>query len=151
MGNPAEFEHYKKYPMCGFCTNAWDIIYQRSRHLTSPVVWVGEYCPVGGCDPEVWDYLNSTTMWPKGFKVSKKTGMPNWDKLPNLPDHDDRVFHKRKTDGPNAKWRRTSNALLKKAIEAHEAFRLEDPTDRAEWDDEEDVTQPVDLADADIW
>lgn len=154
MGDPTKFEHYARYPMCGFCTNAWDIIYQRMRTHTNPEEWLN-YCPVHGCDPDVWDYINLTTHWPKGWKVFRETGMPNWKKMPPKPTPDDRVFHKRATDGLNAKWRRTSNALLNKAQDAKADHKMIDPVDLAEWDDA-DAAPPVqllvaDLDDDDLW
>jgi len=116
--------------------------------------WLSK-CPVGGCDPDVWDHVNMTTHWPKGWKVSRTTGLPNRAKLPPVPEHDDRTYHKRKTEGPNAKWRRTANVLDNQAIAARAARRLEDPTDRAEWDEDVEVAKPAilvpSLEDDDLW
>lgn len=140
--------------MCGFCQNVWDLIYQRRRLTTDPERWLA-MCPVSGCDPDVWDYLNRTTHWPKGWKVFRATNMPVWSKLPPPPETDDRVYHKRKTEGHNAKWRRTANLLDGRAIAAAHARRLEDPVDRAEWDEEVVPSKPAllvaSLEDDDLW
>jgi hypothetical protein len=136
--------------MCGFCQNVWDLIYQRRQMTTDCERWLA-LCPAGGCDPDVWDHINRTTHWPKGWKVYKNTRQPNWSKLPPPPETDDRVYHKRKTDGPNAKWRRFSRVLDNAAIAARAAYREEDPVDRAEWDEEEKPSKVIDLDDDDLW
>lgn len=153
-GDPTKLDHYESYPVCGFCVNAWDIVYQRRRALTSPEQWLG-YCKVNGCDPDIWDYINLTTHWPKGWKVFRESGIPNWKKLPAPPPFDDRVYHRRESDGQNAKWRKVMNTLSVRAQERKADRRMIDPVDLAEWD--EDASDPApallvaDLDDDDLW
>src|SRR4051794_1839621 len=101
MGNPAQLKHYANYPVCGFCINAWDIVYQRTRSNTSAARWV-DYCKVVGCDPDIWDYLDMETGWPKGWPMKGEPEMPDWDKLPKPPEQDNRVYHKRRDSSPTA-------------------------------------------------
>jgi hypothetical protein len=153
MSNPATFEHYAHYPVCGYCINAWDIVYQRMRMSTSPAQWV-DYCKVFGCDPDIWDYLDPETGWPRDWPMVGEPEVPKWSNLPIPPDPDNRVYHKRDNDGQNAPWRKVGRALTNKAIEARADFNMIDPVDRAEWDDDEDNVVELlvaDLSDADLW
>lgn len=145
--DPTKFDHYVSYPVCGFCMSAWDIIFQRMRALTSPQRFV-EWCKVGGCDPDVWDYIDDRSGWPYGWKLIAQPSVPDvpirvkWKLLPEPPEFDDRVYHKRSPDskGPNEPWRRTSTQLLKQAQAKAERKRNGDFV--IEWDDDEDEDNP---------
>lgn len=86
--------HYYRLPICGFCQNAWDMLFQRPPWASrpgsmSPGEWVN-LCPVGGCDPDVWDYLNEFTGEPNGVK----------------PKGNNATYHRRLTDDHSAAWRK---------------------------------------------
>jgi hypothetical protein len=138
MSNVTQFEHYMRYPMCGYCNSAWDVIYQRLRMHTSPEQWLG-YCPVGGCDPDIWDYIDERTGWPLKWKMQPNGFRPRWDKLPPIPDYDDRCYHKRGGDGPSEPWRKVSAKLLRIAQERSAAKRGIS-VEELEWDDDEEPT-----------
>lgn len=163
--NPTKFEHYVHYPVCGFCTTAWDVIFQRLRSITSPARWV-EYCKWGGCDPDVWDYINEKSGWPYGWKLIAQPTVVHepirvrWDQLPEPPEYDDRVYHKRSPDstGPAEPWRKVSAKLLRQAQERAE--RLKNGDFEIVWDDEEEdfdeasvypVAEDQDTDDGDNW
>lgn len=147
--DPTKFEHYVHYPVCGFCMTAWDLIFQRLRSITSPQRFV-EWCKVGGCDPDVWDYIDERSGWPYGWKliaqptVATQPIRVKWNKLPEPPEYDDRVYHKRSPDskGPSEPWRRTSAQLLKKAQEKNERKRNGEFVIEWDGDDDEDE-EPV--------
>ena len=156
--NPTQFEHYMHYPICGHCTTAWDIIYKRQRaHTYSPRFWL-EKCRFGGCDPDVWDYLDDSTGWPLGWKI--RGGHPVWKQVVKVvpPDPDPRVFHKREfynDANPHAPWRTMSARLLKMAQEQSALRRNGVPDDQIKWDDD-DYAEPdeptvADPDDDDIW
>jgi hypothetical protein len=155
LGDPTRFEHYNHYPVCGYCLNAWNIIYQRWVSALSPVEWL-HYCRHNGCDPDVWDYINRATGWPKGFKVGRQSGKPNLTKLPPVPEYDPRVFHKRDPQdefSSQARWRKNSDALIRKAQDYRATLRGVSPVELAEWDEPESEEPEllVDLSDPDIW
>lgn len=169
MSDATQFKHYMSYPMCGFCTNAWDIIYARQRSGLSCEQWLDK-CKVGGCDPDVWEYIDTRTGWPLGWKIDKATGRPKVyqdEKLEiPIPEYDDRVFHMRKPDrgnlyNPNAPWRKISERLRAESIRRKERLRKLSPDDPSLFDDDDEdlfdeedderVTVPADLDDPDLW
>jgi hypothetical protein len=109
-----DFRHYMRLPMCGYCINAWDIIYQRMRPgLKSPQEWLA-YCHVGGCDPDVWNFLDEETGWPHGF-VFLQGGRVDWQQTLDdyeVPAHDDTVYHRRANNGEAARWRKVMPKLV---------------------------------------
>ena len=151
-----DIAHYAGYPMCGYCYNAWDAIYGRSRSLLSPARWI-DFCPVGGCDPDVWDHLDEDTGWPTGWKVGGN-GMPVAYTKPGvklvIPAYDNRVYHMRSDSDAHAPWRKTS-VRLTKAAQEKSARRKGISLTEVQWDDDEPVEATVaggvSLEDADIW
>ena len=140
--------HYVNLPMCGFCVNAWDVIYMRARPGTiSPQRWI-EFCHHGGCDPDVWDYIDQETEWPPGF-VFLESGHVDWPETVEayvVPDHDDRVFHMRLSEGPGAAWRKIMPKLAATFSATRGAGRYENGTVKDEdiqWD-EPDEPEPED-------
>jgi hypothetical protein len=132
--------------MCGYCMNAWDMIYMRRRSgITTPAAWIG-YCRVGGCDPDVWDFLDDTTGWPKGFVFKPGDGgHVDWEKTIKkykMPEPDNRVYHRRFDDSDGAAWRRNSARMTA----AFHAVRLAKTDENGAlkdelivWDDDEAV------------
>ena len=171
MADVTELRHYTNFPVCGYCMNAWNIIYGRMRTGLSPEKWLG-YCRWGGCDPDVWDHIDDRTGWPWGWKVNKETGWPRCYTDPKapmpLPDTDNRVYHMRANDDPAAPWRKTSDRL-RAARQTRNGKIKGINLDEIEWDEEEitdeDVFGPngdeamdakmdageVDLDDEDLW
>lgn len=160
-----DLRHYVSYPVCGFCMNAWDMIYGRKRTGTNCEKWLG-FCKWGGCDPDVWEYLDERTGWPWGWKINPKTMTPRvFETLMEIPipDYDNRVYHMRRSDDPGAPWRKTSERLRAARLAKNgkvKGINLED----VEWDGEitdEDLTgvsgfpghepDAVDLDDPDLW
>ena len=91
--NLLDDRHYVKLPICGFCQNAWDILFarapwSRSAHGTAPGQMV-RYCRVGGCDPDIWEYLDEDGDW-NGRKVKGNNG----------------TFHRRLDNDSAAPWRK---------------------------------------------
>lgn len=164
MSDATQLSHYTNYPMCGYCTNAWNIVFGRSRTIISCERWL-KYCKWGGCDPDIWEYLDERTGWPLGWKVDPKTMWPRCFtdskvKLP-IPDFDNRVFHMRANDDPTAPWRKTSERLRAAAIDRKgkiKGIKVEDITD---WNDggpeeepdpaEQEFHEATDLDDPDLW
>lgn len=160
MSNPTELRHYSQFPVCGYCNTAWDIIFMRQRSGTSPAEWVG-FCRSGGCDPDVWDFIDEGTGWPNGWKMGDH-GLPKWyrtGKVPPMPETDNRVFHRRASDDPHAPWRKNMVALAnknQKLKEAKKGINLDDVAWEGEDEEIEDETpdeQPAgDWADdPDLW
>jgi hypothetical protein len=117
-----DHRHYMRLPMCGYCMNAWDMIYMRLRPgTTSPARWI-EFCHVGGCDPDVWDFIDEGTGWPNGF-VLNDHGVDWMETVERYqpPDHDNTVFHRRLSDGDGARWRK----VMPKLVDAWHATRKE--------------------------
>jgi hypothetical protein len=160
-GDPTTIKHYTHLPMCGFCVNAWDVIYGRVRTLISCEQWIG-YCKWGGCDPDVWEYIDEITGWPIGMKLNKQ-GKPKafYDHkiVIEIPPFDNRVYHRRSDSGDNAPWRKVSVQLMKAWQERTakiKGIKIED----VEWEDsiypDPNYTEPVqtkvvDLDDPDLW
>lgn len=141
-GNLLDPHHYMKLPICGYCMNAWDQIYNRSPWdqrpgSIPPSRWL-ELCRVGGCDPDAWDFLD------------EETGLPHPDPTP-----DDRLFHRR---GQGRRWERYTpklvsewaairNAKYQKVTDQHgNVLSKVVADDRIAWDEEE----PVAVSDDDI-
>lgn len=140
MGDVKNFKFYMNYPVCGFCMSAWDIVFQRRRGGLPPQQWVN-YCKVGGCDPEIWEYLDDDTGWPKGWKL-RSNGWPDWKKLPKPPKANNDCYHRRDDDGVHAPWRKNSLKLLRQAQMKFEKQR--NITDeQIRWDEEEEPEQAV--------
>lgn len=162
MSNVAQFSHYVRYPICGYCSTAWDILFQRTRSSTSPGRWL-EYCKVGGCDPDVWEFIDEATGWPESWPFDSKAHRIEWGEVDpeDVPPHDDRCFHRRSQfhSPDNAPWRKISDKLLAQAherrnlLKARRAANLDLEFD----DDEEEVDEPVEavtlpnLDDDDMW
>lgn len=138
MSNATELRHYTHYPMCGYCYNAWNIVYCRTRSLTSPGKWV-EWCPSGGCDPDIWDHIDENTGWPEDWKLDSMghpKGYRNPKKYPLfIPKTDNRVYHLRADDDSNAPWRKTSSRLRNEQI-ARTAKKKGLTIDDIEWDED---------------
>ena len=147
-------KHYQHYPICGFCMAVWDMIYLRTRLAGNPTEHLN-LCKWGGCDPDIWDYLDEKTGFPLGWRV--KNGVVKWDRdklRKHMPPYDNRVYHKRRDNSGTAPWRHNSSRLSK-------AF--EQPGSNGKKDKEEPppkvtkgkkVTAPVvveDDDDEDIW
>lgn len=141
--------HYMNLPMCGFCMNAWDLIYMRLRpgSRTSAQRWV-EYCKVGGCDPDVWDYIDLETGWPTGYIVNEETGLVDWLRVSEeyvIPDYDDSVFHMRLSDGPGVRWRKMMPQLISAFSKTRGAGRYTDngtlPEEDIVWGEDDKVEQ----------
>lgn len=136
MSNVTELKHYTNYPVCGFCTTAWDVIYGRVRSATSPGTWVG-YCRWGGCDPDVWDHVDESTGWPTGWKLNNR-GLPicyeggKRGKL-TTPKPDNRCFHRRDDNSTTAPWRKNGNAL-RNQVEKRRLKLKGMPVEEIEWD-----------------
>ncbi len=86
--SPIDPKHYVRLPICGYCGNAWDIVFGRPPWHKGPgrytaEEWLG-HCRVGGCDPDIWEFLED----------------------PFVVEYDNRVYHRREDDEPNAPWRR---------------------------------------------
>lgn len=129
-----DLDFYMHYPVCGFCRTAWDIVYQRQRSLTPPSRWV-EWCKVGGCDPEIWDFLDDDTGWPLDWMIDVRTGRPDWDFMPEVPLHDNDAIHRAKDMGPNAPWRKISLRLVKQWQDKEER-RRNITADELQWDED---------------
>lgn len=141
MSDPTNLHHYMNFPVCGFCTNAWDIVYGRMRSTTSPARFV-EWCRVGGCDPDIWDFIDDGTGWPVGWKLSKHTGLPLCYKDPKkwpleIPEYDNRVYHRRKNDDPGAPWRKIMISLHNRQAKVKSESNKPTAFEDIEWDDDE--------------
>jgi hypothetical protein len=71
-------------------------------------------CRVGGCDPDVWDYIDDATGWPIDFSFHDD-GHVDWpDTIETypVPDYDNAVFHRRGHDGEGAQWRKVMPKLM---------------------------------------
>jgi len=114
--DPTQFDHYAHYPMCGWCYNAWDLVYARTRSSVSPMRWL-EFCRWGGCDPDIWDMIDEGTGWPHGWSIDAHNVPIAYQAdskiVLDIPDYDNRVFHMRKDNGPSAPWRTVNQRLLK--------------------------------------
>jgi hypothetical protein len=143
MSGVTDFEHYMNYPVCGYCNTAWDIVMQRMRAITPPGRWL-DWCPCGGCDPDIWDFLDDDTGWPWDWPYDARTGRPVWSKIPKeIMAADNRCYHRRTDSGPNAPWRKNSEKLRKKSIERAEKRRNITASD-IDWDEvEEEVRETV--------
>jgi hypothetical protein len=146
--DPTDIRHYMKLPICGYCINAWDIIFKRppwdERHgHRSPEAWL-EHCHVGGCDPDVWEFLGDDG-WP----------------LPK-PKPDNRLYHRRDRNSDTARWRKfqpklvTAWAALRDSkytavLDEHgrETATKVVPDESISWGDEED--EPLVDADGIEW
>jgi hypothetical protein len=162
MSNPTEIKHYTNYPVCGFCNTAWDVIYGRIRSATPPATWVG-YCKFGGCDPDVWDFIDEDTGWPTNWKLNKR-GFPlcytsGKHGTISVPKFDNRVYHRRANDDRNAPWRKTSQALRNQVEKRGRKLKSLD-FDDLEWDgiEDDESEETVSVAagaswadDEDIW
>ena len=148
-----DLRFYMQWPMCGHCSIAWDLIYQRLRSPASPAHYL-RLCTVGGCDPEIWDFLDDRTGWPVGFKL-KGNGMPDWSRLPDPPMAENETFHRRDRDDDKAPWRNVWERLRKENLK-REARRKNiadedlDFGDDEEDEDEEDDTESTYVADEDL-
>lgn len=169
MADATELSHYTNYPMCGYCSNAWDIIYGRQRTIISCERWLS-YCKWGGCDPEVWEHIDERTGWPIGMKIDKATGWPKCftdiKATVLIPEYDNRVYHMRENSADNAPWRKVSERLRQAAIARKGKIKNIDLKD-VDFGDDEDFTdedlfgpygdtvvqhmQPTDLDDPDLW
>lgn len=169
MADATMLKHYVNYPVCGFCMNAWDILYGRQRTTISCEKWLS-FCHWGGCDPDIWDYLDERTGWPLGTKIDPKTMWPRYFTNHNLaipiPEYDNRVYHMRETEDDRAPWRKTSDRLRAEYAKV-KAGRKPIDLNEVAWDDEEEITdedvfgpfgddavdamQGVDLDDPDLW
>lgn len=105
--------------MCGYCETAWDQVMGRLKyHRYNPGYWLS-YCRVGGCDPDIWDYLDG-----KGNVVER-------------PLYSKKLFHRRDASVPwtsHTTRRVPPEELLAKEIERQQALKaqLVDPTE-VEW------------------
>jgi hypothetical protein len=166
MSDATKLSHYMNYPVCGYCTNAWDVIYGRKRSRTSPMQWVS-YCKVGGCDPDVWDHIDEGTGWPPGWKLADNglpLGYSKSNKPLKIPATDDRVYHRRASDDPKAPWRNITNKLRREWGEKV-AKKKGLTADEIDWEDDDlqelvaadllardsVVEDDVDLDDPDMW
>lgn len=145
--------HYDHYPLCGFCMNAWDIVYlrMRTRHTTA-VKWV-EMCKVGGCDPDIWEYLDEDTCWPIGWPVGDN-GEPIWEKVAKLPlpKPDNRCRHRRNDDSERAPWRKYGPRLAALASARVRGEKEVAETEEDIWDDPPPAKVAAKVAlDDDIW
>jgi len=157
-----DLRHYTNFPICGFCYNAWDIIFGRQRTLISCEKWLS-FCRWGGCDPDVWDFIDEKTGWPKGMKLNKQ-GQPkvffDHKLVIEVPVYDNRVYHRRANSDDNAPWRKTSDRLRGEAMKRKariKGINLDD----VEWEGgdtypESNYTEPVlvqevDLEDPELW
>lgn len=157
MTDVTELRHYTHYPVCGFCTEAWDVIYVRSRSTTSPADWVG-FCKHGGCDPEVWDFLDDDDGWPLHWEIGKNGRPVGYlkDRRGELfpAKFDNRVFHRRSGNEESAPWRKAEIRLLREAQEKKAKIKNLDVNDPLLWGSDDENTVEVlkgDLVDADIW
>ncbi len=164
--NATQLRHYVHYPLCGFCQSAWDVIYQRLLNLqresghplnpgAAPLTSL-THCRWGGCDPDIWDYVNMQTGWPRGWKVSRRTGRPNLERLPEPPSPYPKVFHLRAEyhSPDHAAWRRTSTRLTNEAIERKRDAKaiLSDPGELDIWNEPPSSNgSSVDLNDPELW
>lgn len=143
-----DHRHYMRLPMCGYCMNAWDMIYMRQRPaITSPASWIG-YCRVGGCDPDVWEFLDDATGWPVGF-VMADNGHVNWAETIETyepPEHDNTVFHRRLSESDTAAWRR----VMPKLVEAYTETRKAKSDDNGALKDEYIDWGDVEFEDEDV-
>jgi hypothetical protein len=121
--------------ICGFCNTAWDLVYKRCRSVTSVGQWVG-YCREGGCDPDIWDYIDDN-------------GGLAEDEVPEFMPH---LFHRRDHNNPYG-WKfgkraraesegrvsYTPQQLYEKQLAERQAQKA--AADEIEWDsdDEEDI------------
>jgi hypothetical protein len=150
-GDPTNIKHYMNFPVCGFCNTAWDVLYGRIRSATSPAQWVG-YCKAGGCDPDIWDFIDEGTGWPNGWKLGFK-GMPLFYGDPKknkvkFPPTDNRVYHRRATDDQNAPWRKFMVRLNNLSIKESEK-RRNVSFDDLEWEGADDPLD--DIEDEDLF
>lgn len=99
-------------PMCGHCYTAWDLLYGRIRSNTTIRQWL-EYCRWGGCDPDVWDFLDD-----------------NGEPTGEVPTYNRNLYHRRADDTPSG-WRFSNK---KKAV----ATVPRKPAEDIEWDTEEE-------------
>lgn len=116
MSNATEIKHYTNFPVCGFCMNAWDIVYGRMRAHTSPMTFLS-FCRHGGCDPDIWEHIDEGTGWPDKWKLNDK-GLPQWwfEKAPKnvkIPVTDNRVYHLRADSDSHAPWRNVMPRLMR--------------------------------------
>lgn len=130
-----QLKFYMNYPLCGHCTVAWDMVYQRQRCSVSPEHTL-RLCPAGGCDPEIWDFLDDLTGYPLGWQL-RSNGRPDWKNLPEPPMADNDCFHRRDREDDKAPWRRHSAALLREVHRRNEAKRNQSD-DEIVWDADED-------------
>ena len=142
---------YMNWPMCGHCATAWDVIYQRLRSSASPEHYVN-LCPVGGCDPEIWDFLDDRTGWPVGWELDSRH-IPIWSELPDPPLAEPQAYHRRELlvdSNPHAPWRKVWDRLHKENQKRNER-RAKRTDDELDWDepepDEDDSDEDDDQAD----
>lgn len=168
MGDPTKLSHYMNYPICGACMSAWDIIYDRLRvgnkyrNYMSPAECL-DGCKVGGCDPDIWDFIDEETGWPLGVELGDNSGQPvayafrretGRGRFVIVAPYDNRLYHRSDSDARDwvspgsAPYHRTSERLQKENIartEKHKAamagINLED---ESLWDDDdEEDDEPV--------
>lgn len=164
MSDPTQIDHYMAYPLCSFCTTAWDVIYDRLRagnkygQYASPAEILND-CKVGGCDPDIWNYIDDETGWPIGVKLSPNTGHPicyaykrNAEKgkgrFKVYADYDNRLHHRSDeaarawVQPGQAPYHRVGERLMKQNLAKNErrkaAINGTDVNDESLWADEEE-------------
>jgi len=162
------------YPICGSCYSAWDVIYDRGRvgnqwgkHSSPADILHG--CKFGGCDPDVWEFIDEETGWPIGVPLGPNSGKPiayAWRRDAEggkghfnvEAEYDDRVFHRRSPEAEasaNPPYTATGIRLQKENIAKgakKKGLSMDDPDI---WgDDEDEDEEPVETPaedDDDIW